>query len=76
MADLTRLNAVIEHNPADLTCTVQAGIRVSELRRALSRQGQFLAMDPPLPDRATVGGTLATAAGGPMKPQFGNLRTW
>ena len=74
VADLTRLNAVIEHNPADLTCTVQAGIRVSELRRALSRQGQFLAMDPPLPDRATVGGTLATAAGGPMKPQFGNLR--
>ena len=74
VADLTRLNAVIEHNPADLTCTVQAGIRVSELRRALSRQGQFLAMDPPLPERATVGGTLATAAGGPMKPQFGNLR--
>ena len=60
VADLSRLDGLIEHNPGDLTCTVQAGMQVSSLQEVLIQQGQFLAVDPPLPNRATIGGTLAT----------------
>ncbi len=72
--DLSRLRSIVHHNSADLTATVEAGIPVAELQRQLAEQGQFLAIDPPLPDRATVGGTLAVGGGGPTKWHFGHPR--
>jgi glycolate oxidase FAD binding subunit len=74
VVDLSRLNRVVEHNPADLTTTVQAGITLARLQEVLGVHGQFLALDPPLPDRATVGGTLAVGASGPLKWQYGSPR--
>lgn len=74
VVDLSRLCRVIQHNPADLTVTVEAGITLSRLRDALAEHGQFLALDPPLPHRATVGGTLAAGVSGPLKWQSGHLR--
>ena len=74
VADLSRMDSLIEYNPGDLTCTVQAGMPVSSLQGVLAQQGQFLAVDPPLPGRATIGGTLATGVSGPLKLQLGNPR--
>ena len=74
VVDMTGVNRIVEHNPADLTATVEAGITVASLRETLANQGQFLAMDPPVPDKATVGGTLATGNSGPLKWQFGSPR--
>src|SRR3990170_7034168 len=37
---LSRLNGVVEHEPADLTLTCQAGITLAELQRRLGRHGQ------------------------------------
>lgn len=74
VVDLSRLCRVIQHNPADLTVTVEAGITLSRLQETLAEHGQFLALDPPLPHRATVGGTLATGVSGPLKWQSGHLR--
>ena len=42
-----RLNSVVEHSAGDLTAIVEAGIRLSELDRALAQHGQMLALDPP-----------------------------
>ena len=64
--DMTGINQVLAHNAADLTATVEAGVTVSHLQETLSEHGQFLANDPPLPDRATIGGTLAVGWSGPM----------
>ncbi len=64
--DVTGVDQVMAHNAADLTATVEAGIRVSRLQEILAEHGQFLAIDPPLPDRATIGGTLAVGWSGPM----------
>ena len=72
--DITRLDRVVTHSPADLTATVEAGITLDRLRRSLDAHGQFLAMDAPRPDLATVGGTLAAGAIGPLKWQFGSPR--
>ena len=74
VADLSQLNGVVQHNPADLTATVQAGITLSDLQSRLAEHGQFVALDPPLPDRASVGGTLAVGTAGPLKWRFGSPR--
>ena len=72
--EVSRLDNVIEYNPADLTVTTQAGITVGSLRRVLEKKAQFLAIDPPLPDRATIGGTLASGADGPLRWHYGHPR--
>ena len=72
--DVTGLDRIVDHTPGDLTATVEAGITIAALQEVLGRHGQFLAVDPPLPDRATLGGTLAVGASGPLKWQFGSIR--
>jgi glycolate oxidase FAD binding subunit len=74
VVDLSRLDRVVQLNPDDLTATVEAGMPVASLQQALAEHGQFLALDPPLPDRATIGGTLASGASGPLKWQYGHPR--
>ena len=69
--DMRGLNRVVAHEPADLTVTVQAGCTVGALQEALTRAEQWLPLDPPLPGRATVGGTLAAGIAGPLGTGFG-----
>ncbi len=66
-----QLAQVVEHTPADLTVTVQAGTRLADLQTVLARHGQFLPLDPPYADRATIGGILATNASGPLRLRYG-----
>ena len=71
---LGRLNRVIEHEPGDMTSTAQAGIVLGEYQSALGRHGQFLSLDPPKADRATIGGILAANASGPRRVRYGTAR--
>ena len=71
---MRRQNQVIEHAWADLTVTVEAGCIIAELQRTLARHGQRLAVDPLWPDKATVGGILATNDSGALRLGFGSLR--
>ena len=64
MVNLTKLDQVIDYEPDDLTITVQAGITLAKLQQILSANNQFLPFDPPRPDLATLGGTLATNTSG------------
>ena len=72
--DLTAhgLNRVLEHDPGDLTCTVEAGMRLSELRTALVAAGQRLSLDPP--GDPTIGALLALNLSGPLRHRFGAPR--
>jgi glycolate oxidase FAD binding subunit len=72
--ETTALDRVVEYEPADLTVTVEAGIRFAELQRLLGEQGQFLALDPPADERATIGGLIATNASGPLRFSSGTAR--
>ncbi len=74
--DMTRLDRMIDFQPADLTVRVQAGMTVSQLDSALSQDGKYVPLAPPLAYRATVGGTLATGIGGPMRAAYGLPRDW
>jgi glycolate oxidase FAD binding subunit len=71
---LKRLNRVVEHEPGDLTATVEAGATLAALQAELGRRGQWLSLDPPWPDRATVGGILASNASGPRRHLYGTAR--
>ena len=54
--DLRRLNRLLLYEPADMTVTVEAGARLADLQRRLGESGQFLPLDPPQAERATLGG--------------------
>jgi len=69
-----RLARVLEANPEDLTITVEAGITLAKLQQTLAIHGQFLPMDPPQPEQATVGGILACNASGPLRLAYGTAR--
>jgi glycolate oxidase FAD binding subunit len=73
-ADLVtdRLASLLEHEAGDLTCTVEAGIRLSALRAALAPHGQRLSLDPP--GDPTVGACLAANLSGPLRHRFGAPR--
>ena len=66
------LDAILEHEAGDLTCTVESGIRLSTLNAALARHGQRLSLDPP--GDPTVGALLARNVSGPLRHRFGAPR--
>ena len=74
VADLSGINRIIQHNAADLTLVAEAGMTLNSLREILSAEGQFLALDAPLTEHATIGGTLAAGVSGPLKWQYGSAR--
>ena len=72
--DLTTegLDRILEHEAGDLTCTVEAGLRLLPLQRALGKHGQRLSLDPP--GNPTVGALLARNLSGPLRHRFGAPR--
>ena len=71
---LARLNRIVEHEPGDLTATAEAGTTIASLQTALKTRGQWLSLDPPDADRATVGGVMAANAWGPRRHLYGTAR--
>jgi glycolate oxidase FAD binding subunit len=69
-----RLNTVVAHRYGDLTATVQAGAALSDVNRQLAQQRQWIPLDPPWADRATIGGVVATNDSGPRRHRYGAPR--
>ncbi|HZU82428.1 MAG TPA: FAD-binding oxidoreductase [Polyangiaceae bacterium] len=69
-----RLDRIVDYAPSDQIVVVEAGARLSTVQRALQARSQRLASDPPLPDRATIGGLLSTNNFGPLRTRYGSLR--
>lgn len=72
--DMRRLNRVLAHEHGDLTATIEAGATLHDVNEALGRHGQWLPLDPPLAERATIGGILATNDSGPLRHRYGAPR--
>jgi glycolate oxidase FAD binding subunit len=70
--DTRGLDRILEHEAGDLTCTVEAGIRLSALQAALAVAGQRLSLDPP--GDPTVGACVASRLSGPLSHRFGTPR--
>ena len=74
--DLSAMDAVVDYEPDDFTITVQAGMPLAALQRALASNGQTLPLDQPRFERATVGGICAVGRGGLRRHAFGGPRDW
>lgn len=70
------LQRIVEHSPADLVVTVEAGARLGAVQAELARHGQWLPWDPPCADEASIGGLLASGASGPLRLGYGAPRDW
>lgn len=65
------LTGEVQHEAADLTAAAPAGVTIGSLNEQLRQRGQWLPLDPPHPERATIGGALAVGAGGPLRARYG-----
>ncbi|HEX3453530.1 MAG TPA: FAD-binding oxidoreductase [Gaiellaceae bacterium] len=66
------VDRILEHEAGDLTCTVEAELRLSALQAALAPHGQMLALDPP--GDPTIGACLAANLSGPRRHRYGTMR--
>jgi glycolate oxidase FAD binding subunit len=69
-----RLTKIVEHAPSDQIVVVEAGVTLAALQQSLAGFGQRLAIDPPLPELATIGGIVASNAFGPLRSRYGAIR--
>jgi glycolate oxidase FAD binding subunit len=70
----TQLTPTIDHCAGDLTATLSAGLTLGAVNAALARAGQWLPLDPPWADRATIGGIIAANDSGPRRHKHGAPR--
>jgi glycolate oxidase FAD binding subunit len=68
------LGRIVEYQPADMVMVVEAGLTLAGMQQAAREHRQCLALDPPWPDRATIGGIVATSSFGPRRARYGGVR--
>jgi D-lactate dehydrogenase (cytochrome) len=69
-----RLTGVVHYIPESLSISIGAGTTPDEIQDVLAAQQQFFPYTAPLPDQATIGGLVATATSGSLRPGYGTLR--
>ncbi len=73
---LTRLNRILEINPEDFLAVVEPGVITGHLKRAVAAQGLYYPPDPGSSEFCTIGGNVATGAGGAVAVQYGVTRDY
>ena len=75
MIDTTRMNHILELDESNLTLTVEPGVLLMEIYEYVEPKGYFYAPDPG-EKTATIGGNIATNAGGMRAVKYGTTRDW
>ncbi len=70
----TRMDRILEVRPDDLLAVVEPGILNGTLNAALAERDLWWAPDPASRDISTVGGNIATGAGGLLCAKYGTVR--
>jgi glycolate oxidase len=73
---LARMNRVKEINFADAVAIVEPGVITAELKRAARSEKLFYPPDPASLEHCTIGGNVATNAGGPRCLKYGVTRNY
>ena len=68
---LDRLNRIVEFSPDERAVVVEAGVRLDELNRVVGEAGLFFPIE--LGSNPTVGGMVATNAGGAKTIRYGDV---
>lgn len=73
---LERMNKVLEFNAVDRTMQVQAGIALEAVHNAAREHGLLYPVDFASRGSCSIGGNIATNAGGIRVIRYGNTREW
>jgi glycolate oxidase len=73
---LERMNRIKEINADDFVAVVEPGVRTAELQNAVERIGRFYPPDPASRADSSIGGNIATNAGGPRCLKYGVTREY
>lgn len=73
---LAGLLRVVDYPWEDMTVTVESGVTLAHLRQTLAERGQWLPVEGGSPERATVGGLIATDFSGPRRYGYGTIRDY
>src|SRR5437762_9698334 len=73
---LVRMNRIKEINFADAIAIVEPGVITAELKRAVREHKLFYPPDPASLEHCTIGGNVATNAGGPRCLRYGVTRNY
>ena len=71
---LARLDSVVEYDAGNLTITAQAGVTLEKLQSIVGERRQFLPLDPPSGEAATLGGIAAGNRSGSLRMTYGAPR--
>jgi FAD/FMN-containing dehydrogenase len=72
----SRMNRVLEYEPADLTVTLEAGVTLESFNLTARANNQFIPLDSFGHAESTLGAIVATSASGPMRCAYGTPRDW
>jgi FAD/FMN-containing dehydrogenase len=73
---LERMNRVLDFDAVDRTLTVQSGIILHAVHEAASEHGLLYPVDFAARGSCSIGGNIATNAGGIRVIRYGNTREW
>ncbi len=73
---LEKLAAPPSIDPGEWRAYTKAGVITAELRRRVREQGLYFPPDPGAAESSTIGGNIATNAGGPHTFKYGVTGTW
>ncbi|MCB9724105.1 MAG: FAD-binding protein [Spirochaetaceae bacterium] len=71
LIECSRMNRILEVDPADRFAVVQPGVVNAELSAAIRQHGLFYAPDPSSQQACTIGGNVAENSGGPHTLKYG-----
>ncbi|MGH7886037.1 MAG: FAD-binding oxidoreductase [Thermodesulfobacteriota bacterium] len=71
---LRNMNKILEHEAADLVSTVECGLLLKKFQRLLGLKGQFLPIENPFADNATIGGIISANISGSLSSRYGTCR--
>jgi glycolate oxidase len=74
--DVSRMNQVLEIDPDNLVCRVQPGVVNNDLKAAVATHGLWYPPDPASAPWSTIGGNVATNAGGLCCLKYGVTRDY
>ena len=74
--NFSKMNKILDINPANMTARVQAGVIVGDLQREVARYGLAYPPDPSNLAVSTIGGSIAQASAGAKAFKYGSTKDY
>lgn len=76
VVDMKRMNSILEIDKSNMTAHVEGGVVLGDFVKKVERMGLFYPPDPQSSQVCTIGGNIATRAGGPRGVKYGTTERY